>query len=171
MILGKTNVPPALADWQSANPIYGRTVNPHDPARTPGGSSGGGAAALAAGMVPLEFGSDIGGSIRVPARFCGVFGHKPSYGLIPRRGHASPAPTAPRSSSRSSGRWRAPPPTWNSRSTCWPGPTPTTRSATGWPCRRRGPQPADYRVLVLDRAPARAHQAEIRGAAASASAG
>lgn len=90
VILGKTNVPPALADWQSTNPIHGRTVNPHDPTRTPGGSSGGGAAALAAGMVPLELGSDIGGSIRVPAHFCGVFGHKPSFGLLPARGHAPP---------------------------------------------------------------------------------
>jgi len=90
VILGKTNVPPSLGDWQAANPIYGRTNNPHDLARSPGGSSGGGAAALAAGMVPLEFGSDIGGSIRVPAHFCGVFGHKPSYGLIPQTGHAPP---------------------------------------------------------------------------------
>ena len=91
VILGKTNVPPALADWQSENPIYGRTVNPIDPARTPGGSSGGGAAAVASGMVPLELGSDIGGSIRVPAHFCGIFGHKPSFGLLPGRGHAFPA--------------------------------------------------------------------------------
>ena len=68
MILGKTNVPPFLADWQSANPIYGRTNHPLDPSRVPGGSSGGSAAALATGMVPLEFGSDIGGSIRVPRR-------------------------------------------------------------------------------------------------------
>jgi len=90
VILGKTNVPPALSDWQSDNPIYGRTVNPHDATRTPGGSSGGSAAAVASGMVPLELGSDIGGSIRVPAHFCGVFGHKPSYGLLPTRGHAFP---------------------------------------------------------------------------------
>ena len=90
VILGKTNVPPFLADWQSANPVYGRTNHPLDAARTPGGSSGGAAAALAAGMVPLEFGSDIGGSIRVPAAFCGVFGHKPSYGLVPGRGQAPP---------------------------------------------------------------------------------
>ncbi|HSV02848.1 MAG TPA: amidase family protein [Phenylobacterium sp.] len=88
VILGKTNVPVMLSDWQSVNPIYGRTVNPWDPTRSPGGSSGGGAAALAAGMIPLEFGSDIGGSIRVPAAFCGVYGHKPSFGLIPTRGHA-----------------------------------------------------------------------------------
>jgi amidase len=63
-------------------------VNPWDPTRSAGGSSGGAAAALAAGMIPLEFGSDIGGSIRVPAAFCGVYGHKPSYGLVPGRGHA-----------------------------------------------------------------------------------
>ena len=88
IILGKTNVPPMLSDWQSTNPIYGRTVNPWDPTRTPGGSSGGSAAALAAGMAALEFGSDIGGSIRVPAAFCGVYGHKPSFNLIPSRGHA-----------------------------------------------------------------------------------
>jgi amidase len=90
VILGKTNVPPALADWQSANPIYGRTLNPYDPKCTPGGSSGGAAAAVAAGMVALELGSDIGGSIRVPAHFCGVFGHKPSFGLLPMRGHGFP---------------------------------------------------------------------------------
>jgi len=93
VIVGKTNVPPNLADWQSANGIYGRTNNPHDLTRSPGGSSGGSAAALAAGMVPLEFGSDIGGSIRIPSAFCGVFGHKPSYGLVPGRGHQPPAVT------------------------------------------------------------------------------
>jgi amidase len=90
VIVGKTNVPPFLSDWQSVNPVYGRTNHPLDPARTPGGSSGGSAAALATGMVPLEFGSDIGGSIRVPSAFCGVFGHKPSYNLIPQRGHSPP---------------------------------------------------------------------------------
>ena len=90
VILGKTNVPVSLGDWQSVNPIYGRTNNPYDLTRSPGGSSGGSAAALAAGMVPLEFGSDIGGSIRVPAAFCGLYGHKPSYDLIPSRGHAPP---------------------------------------------------------------------------------
>jgi amidase len=90
VILGKTNVPPNLGDWQSANPVYGRTVNPHDHTRSPGGSSGGSAAALAAGMVPLEFGSDIGGSIRVPSAFCGVVGHKPTYGVVPIQGHAPP---------------------------------------------------------------------------------
>lgn len=90
IILGKTNVPPMLSDLQSDNPVYGRTSNPWNLALTPGGSSGGGGAALAAGMVPLEFGSDIGGSIRIPAGFCGVYGHKPSYGVIPLRGHTPP---------------------------------------------------------------------------------
>ncbi|MEE2878259.1 MAG: amidase family protein [Pseudomonadota bacterium] len=90
VILGKTNVPVALADWQSFNPVYGRTGNPHDLSRTPGGSSGGSAAALASGMVPLEIGSDIGGSIRAPANFCGVFGHKPTYGAVSLQGHALP---------------------------------------------------------------------------------
>lgn len=90
IILGKTNVAPGLGDWQSDNPVYGRTNNPWDVARTPGGSSGGSAAALAAGIVPLELGSDIGGSIRVPASFCGIWGHKPSHGLIDPAGHREP---------------------------------------------------------------------------------
>ncbi|MDP3669444.1 MAG: amidase family protein [Telluria sp.] len=91
IILGKTNVPPALADWQSTNPVYGRTANPHDLARSPGGSSGGSAAAVASGMVPCEFGTDIGGSVRVPAHFCGVWGHKSSWGAISKQGHDHPA--------------------------------------------------------------------------------
>ncbi|MEJ8857043.1 amidase family protein [Variovorax robiniae] len=90
VILGKTNVALALGEWQSVNPVYGRTLNPLDTTRSPGGSSGGAAAAVAAGMVPLELGSDIGGSIRVPAHFCGLYGHKPSVGLLPGRGHDFP---------------------------------------------------------------------------------
>ena len=86
VVMAKTNVPQMLADWQSNNPVYGRTNNPWDLARTPGGSTGGGAAALAAGLTPLEFGSDIGGSIRVPAAFCGVYGHRPSETAMPRSG-------------------------------------------------------------------------------------
>ena len=78
IILGKTNVPLGLADWQSYNEIYGTTNNPYDLDRTPGGSSGGSAAALAAGYGPLSFGSDIGGSLRVPAFHCGVYAHKPT---------------------------------------------------------------------------------------------
>jgi amidase len=86
VIFGKTNVPVDLADWQSYNPVYGTTSNPWNTEHTPGGSSGGSAAALAAGLTGFEIGSDIGGSIRVPAHFCGVFGHKPTFGLLPNYG-------------------------------------------------------------------------------------
>ena len=89
-LFGKTNVPYNLADMQSYNDIYGTTNNPWDLSRSPGGSSGGSAATLAAGMTGLDAGSDIGGSIRNPAHFCGVFGHKPTWGLLPPRGHATP---------------------------------------------------------------------------------
>jgi amidase len=90
IILGKTNVPERLDDWQSYNKVYGTTNNPWDLARTPGGSSGGAAAALAVGYVPLELGSDIGGSLRAPAHFCGVCAHKPSLDLVPLRGAGYP---------------------------------------------------------------------------------
>lgn len=90
VVLGKTNLAIAIADWQSYNAIYNTTNNPWDLTRTPGGSSGGSAAALAAGYVALELGSDVSGSIRVPAHFCGVFGHKPTSDLVPQRGHAPP---------------------------------------------------------------------------------
>ena len=93
--LGKTNVPLQLADFQSYNEVYGTTRNPWDPDRTPGGSSGGSAAALAAGLTALENGSDIGGSIRNPAHFCGVYGHKPTWGVVPDQGHALPGMSAP----------------------------------------------------------------------------
>lgn len=95
VVFGKTNVPVGLADWQSANPIYGLSRNPWSGAHTPGGSSGGSAASLAAGFAALELGSDIGGSIRVPAHFCGVYGHKPSWGLCPGRGHSLGPGAAP----------------------------------------------------------------------------
>ena len=93
--LGKTNVPLQLADFQSYNDIYGTTSNPWNLERIPGGSSGGSAAALAAGMTGLESGSDIGGSIRNPAHFCGVYGHKPTWGIVPFQGHALPGMSAP----------------------------------------------------------------------------
>lgn len=89
-VFGKTNVPLALADFQSYNDIYGTTNNPYDPECGPGGSSGGSAAALAAGLTGLEMGSDIGGSIRNPAHFCGVFGHKPTHDLVWMLGHSGP---------------------------------------------------------------------------------
>jgi amidase len=90
VLYGKTNVPFMLADWQSFNDIYGTTNNPWDVKRSPGGSSGGSAVALATGMSALELGSDIGASIRNPAHYCGVYGHKPTYGVVPMKGHALP---------------------------------------------------------------------------------
>jgi len=90
VIVGKTNVPQDLSDWQSFNPVYGRTNNPHDKARSPGGSSGGSAAAVASGMVAGEYGTDIGGSVRVPAHFCGIWGHKTTWGIISKAGHDHP---------------------------------------------------------------------------------
>ena len=95
VLFGKTNVPLYLADWQSFNAIYGTTNNPWDVTRAPGGSSGGSAAALAAGLTGLEAGSDIGSSIRNPAHFCGVYGHKPTWGIVPRHGQALPWQGAP----------------------------------------------------------------------------
>jgi amidase len=92
---GKTNVPLDLSDWQSFNEIYGTTNNPWDLSRGPGGSSGGSAAALATGMSALEIGSDIGASIRNPAHYCGVYGHKPTYGVVPYRGHLLPGLVMP----------------------------------------------------------------------------
>jgi amidase len=94
VIHGKTNVPMGLADFQTYNDIYGTTNNPWDPSRTPGGSSGGSAVAVATGMAALEMGSDIGGSIRNPAHYCGLFGHKPTWPIIPSRGHALPGVVA-----------------------------------------------------------------------------
>ena len=84
-VFGVTNSPQNGKDVQTFNEIYGTTNNPWDPERSPGGSSGGSAAALAAGLCGLELGSDIGGSIRNPAHYCGIYGHKPSYGIVPRR--------------------------------------------------------------------------------------
>jgi amidase len=87
IIFGKTNTPLFAGDWQTYNEVYGRTNNPWDVTRTTGGSSGGAAAAVAAGLTPLELGSDIGGSIRIPAHYNGVYGLKPSWGIVPLRGH------------------------------------------------------------------------------------
>lgn len=87
IVLGKTNVPPNADDTQSWNQIFGRTANPWDLRLTAGGSTGGGAAALAAGFTALELGSDMSGSLRQPAAYCGVYGHKPSETALPRTGH------------------------------------------------------------------------------------
>lgn len=94
VIFGKSNVPTLLADWQTFNPVYGTTNNPWDVTRVPGGSSGGAAAALAAGITALEIGSDIGASIRDPAHYCGVYGHKPTFGICSYQGHALPGTVA-----------------------------------------------------------------------------
>ena len=94
-VFGKSNVPTLLADWETVNPVYGKTVNPWNHERTPGGSSGGAAAALAAGLTGLEAGSDIGGSIRNPAHYCGVYGHKSTYGVCSMAGHALPGAAHP----------------------------------------------------------------------------
>jgi amidase len=97
IIIGKTNVPFMLGDFgQTANDVYGATNNPWDISRSPGGSTGGGAAALAAGMTFLEYGSDLVGSIRIPASFCGVYGLRPSVEIVPLTGFAPPGtPSAP----------------------------------------------------------------------------
>jgi amidase len=100
-LMGKTNIPTGCADLQADSPVYGRTDNPWNVELTPGGSSGGSAAALAAGLTPLEIGTDIGGSIRVPANFCGVYGLRPSETAVPRWGHFPgnpvPNPSSPMS--------------------------------------------------------------------------
>jgi amidase len=92
VLLGKTNVPLGLRDWQTYNALYGTTRNPRDPSRTPGGSSGGSAAAVCAGMSFFDIGSDIGSSLRNPAHYCGVFSHKSSLGIVPLTGHGTAAP-------------------------------------------------------------------------------
>jgi amidase len=122
VLFGKTNVPLYLADWQSFNAIYGTTGNPWDLTRAPGGSSGGSAAALAAGLTALEAGSDIGSSIRNPAHFCGVYGHKPTWGSC-RAGARPCRGRRPRSTSTWWARSRGAPTTWRWRSRSWPGPS------------------------------------------------
>jgi amidase len=163
VILGKTNVPVALADWQAVNPIYGRTVNPHDHSRSPGGSSGGAAAALAAGMVPLEFGSDIGGSIRVPAHMCGVFGHKPTYGLIPLQGHGFPGTDGAEVPLAVVGPLARSVEDLNVAFDATVGPSDGVAFQLALPAARHRKLP-DYRVLVLDEHPAAATASNVREA-------
>lgn len=92
VIFGKTNTPTLAGDWQTYNAIFGTSNNPWDTERSTGGSSGGAAAAVATGMTALELGSDIGGSIRFPSNWCGVCGHKPTWGIVSQAGHLPPAP-------------------------------------------------------------------------------
>ncbi|HMJ74996.1 MAG TPA: amidase family protein, partial [Iamia sp.] len=94
VIFGKTNVPEGAIDYQCFNPVFGVTNNPWNEDRTSGGSSGGAAAALAAGFTALEVGSDLGGSIRTPSHSCGVYGLKPTFGIISVHGHLPPPPGA-----------------------------------------------------------------------------
>ena len=139
VVLGKTNVPLWASDWQSYNEVFGASNNPWNLARTPGGSTGGGAAALAAGLTYLEPGSDIGGSIRVPAHFCGVYGHKPTLGVVPLRGHIPPPPGRRRARPRSCpsrDRWRGPPQICARHSRCSAVPTRRTRARSAG-CSRR----------------------------------
>jgi amidase len=168
VVLGKTNVPVGLGDFQSYNGIYGTTGNPWDLGRTPGGSSGGSSAALAAGYGPLSLGSDIGGSLRAPAHFCGVYAHKPSLGIAPARGHTPPgAPALPRDSDLA---------VIGPMARCasdlallldvMTGPDPQD---AGIAYRLDLPPPrhralADYRVLVLDSHPLLPSAASVRGA-------
>jgi amidase len=169
IIIGKTNVPVMLADWQTANPVYGVTRNPWDPTRTPGGSSGGAAAALAAGFVALEYGSDLSSSLRAPAHFCGVFAHKPSHGLVPARGFAPPGvpvlPTASPLDLSVVGPMARSAADLALALDATAG--PDTRDAVAY---RLGLPPArhatlkDYRVLVLDQHPLLPTAASIRGA-------
>lgn len=164
VILGKTNVPPFLSDWQSNNPVYGRTRNPYDLDRSPGGSSGGSAAALASGMTPLEMGSDIGGSIRVPAAFCGVYGHKPSYGIVPLRGHSPPGLDGGPIALAVVGPMARTAADLDLALGVLAGPEP--EESAGWELRLPAPRHkrlADYRVLVLDQHPAMQTSDEIRG--------
>jgi amidase len=96
ILLGKSNVPPLAMSLQTNNPIFGRTNNPWNLECTPGGSSGGGAAAVAARLVPFDIGSDMSGSIRIPAHYCGIYGFKPTSNRVPGTGHIPPPPDAPR---------------------------------------------------------------------------
>ena len=98
IIVGKTNMPTGNADVQASNPVFGRTNNPWDRSRTSGGSAGGGAAATAAGLTSFDYGSEIGGSTRIPAHFCGLYGHKSTWQSVPLAGHIPGGPGNP-------GRW------------------------------------------------------------------
>jgi len=136
VIFGKTNVPLMLADWQSFNEIYGTTNNPWDLTRVPGGSSGGAAAALAAGLTGLELGSDIGASIRNPAHYCGVFGHNRRMASFQSRGPCFRA-SMRLAISPSTARSHEVPRISVSRSLCSPVLRERTQPGGGLICRRR----------------------------------
>lgn len=168
VILGKTNVSYLLADWQSFNDVYGTSNNPWNPAHTPGGSSGGSAAALAAGFASMELGSDLAGSLRVPAHFCGIYAHKPSTDIVPRRGQQPPGvpvlSVAPRVDLAVCG------PMARSAQDLMLGldvlSGPDDHEATAWRLQLPAPRHAalkDYRVLVIDQHPLTPTDASVRG--------
>ncbi len=168
VVLGKTNISYLLADWQSFNDVYGTSNNPWNVAHTPGGSSGGSAAALAAGFVSLELGSDLAGSLRVPAHFCGIYAHKPSSDIIPRRGQNPPGvpmlSLAPRLDLATCG------PMARSAQDLMLGlgvlAGPDDHEATAWKLQLPAPRHAtlkDYRVLVIDQHPLTPTDATVRG--------
>src|SRR5262245_1785518 len=162
VLFGKTNVPLYLADWQSFNAIYGTTSNPWDLARSPGGSSGGSGAALAAGLTGLEAGSDIGSSIRNPAHFCGVFGHKPTWGIVPRHGQALPGQIAPVDIDVVGPLARSADDLALALSVV-AGPDPI--EAAGWQLRLRPPRQKrlrDFKVAMMTEAPESPVDAEVR---------
>jgi amidase len=166
VILGKTNLPLAGSDWQSYNEVYGTTNNPWDLTRTPGGSSGGPAAALAAGYVPMELGSDSGGSLRCPAHFCGVFSHKTSLDLIPLRGAALPVPIPLRGDLLVIGPMARSAVDLALELSVLAGPDPLTEGV-GYKLALPPPRHArfaDFRVLVLDEHPFCPTAASITGA-------
>ena len=173
VLLGATNVPFELMDGQSFNDIYGTSNNPWDLTRTPGGSSGGSAASLAAGMAFFSIGSDIGGSIRAPASFCGVYGHKPTLDLVSLMGHA---PGGARRSSRASprcwqwpDRWRAAPTISKRDCGVLGGPEPPESKALQWtlpPCRHQSLR--DFRIGYVLEDPAAPVSAETESVLESA---
>ena len=168
VVLGKTNIPFALRDWQSYNDLYGATNNPWDLDRTPGGSSGGSSAALAAGYAPLSLGSDIGGSLRAPAHFCGVYAHKPSFGLCPTRGQTPPgAPPVPNEPELAViGPMARSAPDLSLLLDVIAGPDPLDGGAAyrlTLPAARHA-RLGDYRVIVLDRHPLLPTAGSVRGA-------
>jgi len=166
VLLAKTNVSEGLAGWRGDNPVHGRTDNPAAPGHTPGGSSGGSAAAVAAGLVPLALASDLGGSTRVPAHFCGVFGHDPTDGLVPLRGHRLGGRLAPITMS-------APGVIARSARDLALGlgaiAGPDEPEAAAWRLSLPPPRhtrPGAFRVLVLDRHPLHPTDPEVAGAVA-----
>src|SRR6516165_5324537 len=167
VILGKTNLPLGARDWQSYNEVYGTTNNPWDLSRTPGGSSGGSAAALAAGYVSLELGADIGGSLRCPAHFCGVFSHKTSLDLIPYRGSGPlPMPIPLRGDLAVIGPMARSAADLALELSVLAGPDPLTEGV-GYKLFLPPPRHArltDFRVLVLDKHPLCPTAASVTGA-------